>query len=68
MSCILHFHLFLFLLYTQGLMVTFMSLTLKILTFYCAAVAFFHTFSLIDATHKDVDVLLLLSNCAYYVA
>ncbi|XP_069608758.1 phosphatidylinositide phosphatase SAC2 isoform X4 [Ranitomeya imitator] len=24
--------------------------------------------SLIDATHKDVDVLLLLSNCAYYVA
>ncbi|XP_041124932.1 phosphatidylinositide phosphatase SAC2-like [Polyodon spathula] len=23
---------------------------------------------LIDATHKDVDVLLLLSNCAYYVA
>ncbi|XP_040217400.1 phosphatidylinositide phosphatase SAC2 [Rana temporaria] len=24
--------------------------------------------SLIDATHKDVEVLLLLSNCAYYVA
>uniref|UniRef100_UPI00398E5587 phosphatidylinositide phosphatase SAC2 isoform X2 n=1 Tax=Pristiophorus japonicus TaxID=55135 RepID=UPI00398E5587 len=24
--------------------------------------------SLIDATHRDVDVLLLLSNCAYYVA
>lgn len=24
--------------------------------------------SLIDATHKDVDVLLLLSNSAYYVA
>lgn len=24
--------------------------------------------SLMDATHKDVDVLLLLSNCAYYVA
>ncbi|XP_053307127.1 phosphatidylinositide phosphatase SAC2 isoform X2 [Spea bombifrons] len=24
--------------------------------------------SLIDATHTDVDVLLLLSNCAYYVA
>eukprot|EP00061_Rhincodon_typus_P016352 g44529.t1 len=23
---------------------------------------------LIDATHRDVDVLLLLSNCAYYVA
>ncbi|XP_021563837.1 phosphatidylinositide phosphatase SAC2-like isoform X1 [Carlito syrichta] len=30
-----------------------------------------HQFSectLIDATHRDVDVLLLLSNCAYYVA
>lgn len=26
------------------------------------------SFSLIDATHKDVDVLLLLSNSAYYVA
>lgn len=25
-------------------------------------------FSLIDATHRDVDVLLLLSNSAYYVA
>lgn len=25
-------------------------------------------YSLIDATHKDVDVLLLLSNSAYYVA
>lgn len=24
--------------------------------------------SLIDATHRDVDVLLLLSNSAYYVA
>ncbi|XP_026080698.1 phosphatidylinositide phosphatase SAC2-like [Carassius auratus] len=28
----------------------------------------FSSFSLIDATHKDVDVLLLLSNSAYYVA
>lgn len=25
-------------------------------------------FSLIDAAHRDVDVLLLLSNSAYYVA
>lgn len=29
---------------------------------------FFSFLSLIDATHKDVDVLLLLSNSAYYVA
>lgn len=28
----------------------------------------FSSVSLIDATHKDVDVLLLLSNSAYYVA
>lgn len=27
-----------------------------------------YLFSLIDATHRDVDVLLLLSNSAYYVA
>lgn len=35
-------------------------------TFY--PVFIFLPFSLIDATHKDVDVLLLLSNSAYYVA
>lgn len=66
-SCIFAFPVFLFLLNAQSIIVLFMSLTFKILTFYYAV--FPHPiFSLIDATHKDVDVLLLLSNSAYYVA
>lgn len=32
------------------------------------AILFFFLISLIDATNKDVDVLLLLSDKAYYIA